>query len=174
MSSYLLALLVIFFLQNQNKLPSVSYLQRFASEYKIDGWKAEIMNFRAENLKIVQVYDMKRLLHDFFKFYGSHFDFEHLVVCPFLGEAVKKSIFDPRDLQQLEGLFERYKQYMDQLNLNKADKIRDLFAYKKPFVVQDPYEHIHNVAKGFTTKQTKTFKDNCRQSWIIMREQLKY
>jgi hypothetical protein len=60
------------------------------------------------------------------------------------------------------------------LDVKNADFVRDLFANRKPFVVQDPFEHIHNVSKNFTLQKTRKFKDFCRESWIIIKDQFKY
>jgi hypothetical protein len=82
------------------------------------------------------------------KYYGHDFDYKNHVVSVLMGQPVEKSIFDHGQEENLPPIFERFKAYMEQINVEEADEVEDLFSNHKPFVIQDPYELCHNVAKG--------------------------
>jgi hypothetical protein len=45
---------------------------------------------------------------------------------------------------------------MSKINVEEADEIDDLLSNRKPLVIIDPFELIHNVGKG--VHQTKLLK----------------
>lgn len=147
-NSYLVSLLVIFYLQQEGLLPSVELLQQAINPVHIDGWRCNFDSLDLVKLKIPLVTDFKKHLLGFFKYYGYDFNYEKDVVSVLTGYTVEKRIFDHGQEENLPPVFERFKLYMAQVDLEEADEVEDLFSNHKPLVVQDPYELCHNVSKG--------------------------
>lgn len=76
------------------------------------------------------------------------FDFSTYIICVLTGTRVPKHFFDHGNERKLPRVFQKYTQYMESINLDEADVVDDLFSNNKPMVIQDPFELIHNVAKG--------------------------
>jgi DNA polymerase sigma len=148
LNSYIISLLVIFYLQQQQLLPSVHRLQEKLAPVFIDGWRCNFESLTLVQLKIPLATDFMTHLQGFFKYYGFDFDYKTQVVSVLTGCPVEKSIFDHGKEQQLPAVFERFKDYMAHIDVEEADEVEDLFSNHKPFVIQDPYELCHNVAKG--------------------------
>lgn len=100
-------------------------------------------------------------LINFFDFYGRHFDFKNNVICPFLGVPLKKKAFI-YGKEELPFEMGKYLLYMQRINIKEADHVKDLFAYEKPMVVQDPFELVHNVAKGVRAPSVERFVGYCK------------
>ncbi|XP_049281120.1 terminal uridylyltransferase Tailor [Anopheles funestus] len=147
LNSYTLSLMVIFLYQCYNLLPSVAELQEDSRhDIIIDGWNAGFATPTLEelNMKLCES-SISSLARMFFEFYSLRM--ETRVVCPFLGPIVLlKSFFDSPNYEDIPTQMGRLKRYMQE---HQADtNTRNLFVYRKPFVVQDPFEHSHNVAKA--------------------------
>lgn len=160
LNSYMISLMVIFYLQQEKLLPSVAFLQSFATPCYIDGWHANFTSVPLLQLNIPIATDFKKYLTGFFKFYGSQFDYQNQIISILAGQPVDKRLFNHGHEQTLPPIFKRFAMYMEQLNLDEADEVEDLFANYKPLVIQDPFELCHNVAKGvqeFKLKKMQLF-----------------
>ncbi|XP_053681202.1 terminal uridylyltransferase Tailor [Anopheles nili] len=152
LNSYTLSLMVIFFFQCHNLLPSVASLQNDPTcDVIIDDWNGGISMPSFEELHLESCEDPVLVLSKrFFEFYSltnKSFSLETHVVCPLLGHTgVSKKMFDGSKLENIPPEMQRLRRYMlDHQN----DKVaRNQFYYDKPFVVQDPFELCHNVAKS--------------------------
>lgn len=166
LNSYVISLLVIFYLQQQGLLPSVNFLQERIAGVFIDGWRCNFETMDLVQLKIPLVTNFMTHLQGFFKYYGHDFNYKDHVVSVLTGCPVNKSIFDHGQEENLPPVFERFKAYMACINVEEADEVEDLFSNHKPFVIQDPFELCHNVAKGVQpTKLLKiiTFMQRCHE-----------
>lgn len=142
-NSYALTLLVVFYFQHVNLLPTVLELQKNEhSALFIGHWSAHIGTISC----IEKSNDFRNHLIGFFNYYGNIFDFQKLVVCPYLGISLEKKVFH-YGRENLPEELQAYMSYMKKIDLFNADGLTDLFAYEKPMVVQDPFELIHNVTK---------------------------
>lgn len=150
-NSYLVSIMVIFYLQQQKLLPPVTLLQDASdggTPLFIDGWQANIKPVSLAQAKIPIATDFNKYLLGFLQYYGWEFDYEHHIVSILTGFPVEKHLFDHGNEENLPPVFVNYKNYMSKIDLDEADEIEDLFANHKPLVVQDPFELCHNVAKG--------------------------
>lgn len=152
-NSYIVSLLVIFYLQQENLLPPVLFLQSCCSTpVIIDGWHA---NFATLPNPITIATDFTKYLNGFFNYYGFTFDYEKYVISVLVGTPVEKSIFDHGKEASLPPAFARFANYMSTIDLEEADEVEDLFSNHKPLVIQDPFELCHNVAKGIQAPKLK-------------------
>ncbi|XP_058822385.1 terminal uridylyltransferase Tailor-like isoform X2 [Topomyia yanbarensis] len=143
LNSYTLNLLTIYYFQVQKLLPSVYDLQKDSTERcYIKSWRSDFERLTLDELDIPLVTEsaLETYLVGLFVFYGMRFCFETSVVCTYLGWAPQKKDFDPKVKEipwQMETLLDYYE-----------DDNSEKLAYTKPIVVQDPFDLIHNVAKG--------------------------
>jgi Cid1 family poly A polymerase len=119
-------------------------------------------------LKIPLVTDFKKHILGFFHFYGYDFNYKTDVVSVLTGRPIEKRIFDHGQEENLPPVFERFKLYMAQIDLEEADEVEDLFSNHKPFVVQDPYELCHNVSKGVQAPKLLKMINYMRRSHEIL------
>ncbi|XP_070502545.1 terminal uridylyltransferase Tailor-like [Chironomus tepperi] len=147
-NSYLLTLMVIFYLQQESILPPISVLQDAVPPTYIEGWNTAFATPNLAQLKLQFATDFRHYLTGFFKYYGYSFDFTNHIICILTGHKVPKHIFDHGKEQQLPPVFRPFANYMSKINLEEADEVEDLFANYKPLVIQDPFDLVHNVSKG--------------------------
>ncbi|CAG9802639.1 unnamed protein product [Chironomus riparius] len=147
-NSYLLTLMVIFYLQQEMVLPPISLLQDAVPPTYIEGWNTAFATPTLVQLKAQPATDFRRYLTGFYKYYGHSFDFTNHIICILTGHKVPKHIFDHGKEQQLPQVFRPFVTYMSKINLEEADEVEDLFANYKPLVIQDPFDLVHNVSKG--------------------------
>jgi DNA polymerase sigma len=147
-NSYLLTLMVIFYLQQEMVLPPISLLQDAVPPTYIDGWNTAFATPTLVQLKAQPATDFRRYLTGFYKYYGYSFDFTNHIICILTGHKVPKHIFDHGKELQLPPVFRPFVTYMSKINLEEADEVEDLFANYKPLVIQDPFDLVHNVSKG--------------------------
>ncbi|XP_014355413.2 speckle targeted PIP5K1A-regulated poly(A) polymerase [Papilio machaon] len=144
-TNYALTMMIIFYLQQApiSILPSIRWLQRDPADgCDIDDWNAGFMSDYARLPNSTNTSSVAELLGGFFQYYAT-FDFNQLVVCPYLGYPVKKALF--ADNSTLPHEFERYRTNLEK-NLSLPLK------FTTPICVQDPFEHSHNVACGISAK----------------------
>uniref|UniRef100_A0A182NDE7 Poly(A) RNA polymerase mitochondrial-like central palm domain-containing protein n=1 Tax=Anopheles dirus TaxID=7168 RepID=A0A182NDE7_9DIPT len=158
LNSYTISLMAIFFYQYYGWLPAVASLQDYEKTIlMIDDWDT---GFRTPtlaelNLRLCDC-SISMLAAMFFNFYSipPHFcSLESEVVSPFSASNESKRLYGCTNAPIFEkylGEMERFKWYM-QDHLNDQDRSKT-FAYNRPFVIQDPFEHCHNVAKGITVE----------------------
>lgn len=153
LTNYALTLMIIFYLQQPplSLLPSVEWLQRDRiNDVFVDFWNTGFMNNSSLLPSTSNPATISELLGGFFQYY-SVFNFEEMVVCPFMGTPIKKEAF--RDTAALPNEFSLYKKNVLK---NYVMPIR----YQTSICVQDPFEQCHNVASTITSKlalDIKTF-----------------
>ncbi|XP_055548485.1 terminal uridylyltransferase Tailor-like [Wyeomyia smithii] len=169
LNSYTLIMLILFFFQQFKLLPSVYELQKDSKNPTyIQTWRADFQRKTLDDLGIhvVPESSLDTYLTGFFSFYGAQFPIETHVVCPYLGFAVRKIDFEPDNLQvpmQMRALVEYYDELHDELSSYNL-------AHKKPIVVQDPFDLIHNVAKSLDKSDASKFRHFCLQTAIQIDE----
>lgn len=170
LNSYLITQMVIFYLQQEQILPSVKLLQDALNgkDDCIDGWHCNFVPLPLEHLGIAMATDFKRYLQGFFYYYGFRFNFNEDAISILAGQAVNKSIFDHGKEHQLPPIFARFAHYMAGINIEQADEVEDLFANKKPLVIQDPFELCHNVAKGVPMTKLERLVSLMKQTYEIL------
>ncbi|XP_050079386.1 terminal uridylyltransferase Tailor-like [Anopheles maculipalpis] len=152
LNAYTLSLMVIYMYQCHKWLPSVAKLQEDPSnDIIIDDWNGGFATPTLQELNI-QLLDVPipELVNMFFELYSLKskcFSVESHVICPYIGEKnVTKSSFELSNCDGIPPQMERLKRYM--LKHQDDKNPRNQFAYNRPLVVQDPFEHCHNVAKA--------------------------
>ncbi|XP_071447666.1 speckle targeted PIP5K1A-regulated poly(A) polymerase-like [Hetaerina americana] len=144
-TSYSLTLMCIFYLQqipNYPVLPSVSLLMKLARDNEKASyglWNCGYCEDISLIPKLVNDSSLFHLVKGFFKFFAE-FDAENMVVCPFLGKAMLKSIFLPGKEHLLPVEFENYKSNCRE-NLTEPLKVDHVLC------IQDPFIHDFNVAR---------------------------
>jgi predicted nucleotidyltransferase len=167
-NSYLISLMIIFYLQIEGLLPSVMTLQKGCKPAYIDGWRSNFAQMSLVQIKMPMATDFKKYLLGFFRFYGCDFDYDKHIVSVLTGTLVEKNIFDHGKEDELPEEFERFKTYMAKVDLDEADEVEDLFSNRKPFVIQDPFELCHNVSKGVHLSKLNKIINFMRQSHEIL------
>lgn len=174
LNSYLISLMVIFYLQQEQLLPPVELLQKMCEPVLIDGWHSNFAPIQLPQLKVPMATDFRRYLVGFFQFYGYTFDHEKHIISILTGTPIEKKLFDHGNEQQLPPTFERFKNYMATVDLDEADEVEDLFSNHKPLVIQDPFELCHNVSKGVQLPKLKKLVSFMRQSYEIVSQRTKF
>ncbi|KMZ01942.1 terminal uridylyltransferase Tailor [Drosophila simulans] len=162
-STYSITLMVIYFLQLQALLPPIAVLQieDAANQAVLVGpWVVNFAQKSFSELRLQQLQAtvpvIKSFLRNFFAFYAK-FDYEHFVVCPYIGQA---NVEIPKIERMLHA---RYSAYVSE---NPDCSIQ----LKKPMVVQDPIQLNHNVTKAVTKYGVQTFVDYCQQTAELLEE----
>ncbi|XP_058451299.1 terminal uridylyltransferase 7-like [Malaya genurostris] len=167
LNSYTITLLTMFYLQDKKLLPSVYDLQKdVTNQLYITHWRSDFDKKTLDELGIQLVPDsaVETYLLGFFTFYGTRFCFETQVVCTYLGWSPQKRVFDPEEQkvpEQMESLRDYYK-------LGGSE--REVLAYTKPIVVQDPFDLIHNVAKGISPTNASKLRYYCAKTAQLLDE----
>ncbi|XP_035775501.1 terminal uridylyltransferase Tailor-like isoform X1 [Anopheles albimanus] len=171
LTSYTIVLMVVFFYQCRGLLPSMEFLQRYPDCTKnIDCWNA---GFATPPLSELEMEECKEpvsvLSRRFFYFYSTEaegFSWETDIVCPYLGRlGITKKMFADPNLTNMPREMVRYQHYIAKQRL-ETDRMK-LFAYDRPFVVQDPIDLSHNVAKGVPPVKAAKFLRNFYLSAIF-------
>lgn len=152
LSNYALTMMIIFYLQQPPMpiLPSVEWLQRDrVNDVIVDFWNTGFIPHRALLPPTSNNLSISELLGGFFEYY-SMFNFDELVICPFMGFPLKKDLF--KDLNRLPPPFERYK-------LNVVRNLVMPMRFLTPWCVQDPFEQSHNVASAVSTRMASEIRD---------------
>ncbi|XP_055641921.1 terminal uridylyltransferase Tailor-like [Toxorhynchites rutilus septentrionalis] len=163
LNSYTMTLMTIYYFQEYNLLPSLYELQTDCGDgCYITQWKTNFKRKSLDELGIPLIPEcaLETYILGFFSFYGSRFCFETNVVCPFLGWSPLKVDFDPKH-NDIPVQMEDLRAFYDSLDMKNASPLHDLFAHKKPMVVQDPFELNHNVAKGLVSVDVSKIKQYC-------------
>ncbi|KFB37112.1 AGAP003771-PA-like protein [Anopheles sinensis] len=159
LNTYTISLLVIFFFQCRNQLPSVHMLQQDVNTVGkfIDGWNTDFARPTLDQLGYQLCNEaMPSLAHKFFTFYSEQFSLETDIVCPFLGRiGIRKSQVYDTACDKLPPEMSALSLYMEE-HQNDPDFKRHI-AFNKPFVVQDPFELSHNVAKGVAVDKASKY-----------------
>ncbi|XP_046382622.1 speckle targeted PIP5K1A-regulated poly(A) polymerase-like isoform X2 [Ischnura elegans] len=158
-SSYSISLMCIFYLQqipNKPVLPSVALLMKFAKDQErvlIENWDcgfSEDISFIPKSWNDSSLFF---LVKGFFKYY-SEFDMASMVLCPFLGVAIRKNLFHPGMEHHLPAEFEKYKS-------NRSKGLAESLKVDQLLCIQDPFVHNHNVALQNRSNIVEHFKILC-------------
>lgn len=164
--SYALTWLVMFYLQKELYLPSVtSLLQEGKNEIKnsnkqptiISGWEVDIAQPKNNNNNFNQ--STSTLLIGFFKFYAD-FDYQHNVICPLMGHPVPRE-----DFVTFSSLPEEMGTYIWQLKMSNTPKY---LRIDSPLCIQDPFELTENMTKAVSSITLRYFKQYCHESALVL------
>nr|KAF7408916.1 hypothetical protein H0235_013768 [Vespula pensylvanica] len=156
-TNYALTWLVIFYLQIQKFLPSISTLiKRKNKSRRISGWETGVDH---EILDVVVNKSFVQLLREFFIFYG-HFNYRDYVICPLIGDTVQKKNFI--DIFTLPDAMDLYIEYIQKSVNNES------FRIDSSICIQDPYELSHNLTKAVAPITLRAFKQYCKLSANIL------
>ncbi|KAL7728878.1 hypothetical protein ACLKA6_004220 [Drosophila palustris] len=160
-STYSMALMVIYFLQLKQLLPAIALLQldeSVSAKQRVGPWVANFTQKSLNDLKIKQIEVtvslIKENMRDLFKFYAT-FNYERFVVCPYFGQ---------QNIQISNYEKSMPKRYLDYACQNPETVLQ----LRKPMVVQDPIQLNHNVTKAVTKNGLQTFVDYCAQTTALL------
>lgn len=163
---YIIIVLVLFYLQKRDHLPSVAQLQSKVSEEKIIGpWLANFTPCKPEDFKLTPCEtDLRKSATDFFLFYGKQFSFQESVVCPQIGLALNRTDFLVDRMWKMP--LKRYKAYVEEC-LAKEGAAGDSFAQFKvtSMCVQDPLVLTANIASHVSSDDTGKFVHMCNLAY---------
>ncbi|XP_034486897.1 terminal uridylyltransferase Tailor [Drosophila innubila] len=160
-STYSMALMVIYFLQLKQLLPAIALLQvdeSSSAKQCVGPWVANFTQKSLNDLKIKQIEVtvslIKENMKELFKFYAT-FNYERFVVSPFFGQQnIQISNYE-------KSMPKRYLEYACQ-------NPESVLQLRKPMVVQDPIQLNHNVTKAVTKNGLQTFVDYCAQTAALL------
>ena len=136
-NSYTLVMMIIFFLQSWKILHPVSVLQDIVPPEEINGWN---FAFCQDMSRLPDLEGNKStvswMLYNFFKFYRD-FNYNKLIICPWIGRPVKKCEFDFMKSHPK-------KDTIDSTFINKSARLEMYSAV----TVQDPFELDRNVGQN--------------------------
>lgn len=134
LASYALSLMVIFYLQLMNMLPSIADMQKNVPLYMVDGWNMAFdRNIKINNHNNESFYE---LVGGFFKCY-SNLKFEENIISPFMGRLLQRKTF-----KDLSNVPREYVYYKKNVTANNCKPLR----IDTPVCVQDPFEHGRNAS----------------------------
>ncbi|KAJ0175917.1 hypothetical protein K1T71_008091 [Dendrolimus kikuchii] len=151
MTNYALTMMVIFYLQQPpiSILPPIAWLQRDHSyDFFVDFWNTGFMGRRDLLPPVTNKFSISELLGGFFEFYST-FNFDEMVICPYLGVPIRKGDF--KDFHVLPEALQRYKN-------NVINKLVLPMKNDTMICVQDPVEQSHNVASSITCSTAADIK----------------
>ncbi|XP_063977983.1 uncharacterized protein LOC135162940 [Diachasmimorpha longicaudata] len=156
-NTYGIAWLVIYFLQVVSILPTVSELISVHNKSAIiAGWETGASTYFQP---CVTDQSFRELLMQFFKFYAV-FDFRNYVICPLLGNSIRKIHFSkPTTLPS------NMKPYLDYLN---AVDEPEPFRVDSILCVQDPFDLADNITKAVQKSTVCNLKTLCSLSAQVL------
>ncbi|XP_032518372.2 speckle targeted PIP5K1A-regulated poly(A) polymerase-like isoform X1 [Danaus plexippus] len=143
LTNYALTVMILFYLQQPpvSVLPSVRSLQEGFDQI-VDGWNVAFDD-RLDRLPAsTNTSSIPELLGGFFQYYST-FDFDRLVICPYLGRPITKESF-----KRLSSLPPEMSLYRRNLESGAAGAMR----FTTSICVQDPFELCHNVASCVSSR----------------------
>lgn len=140
MPNYALILLVVFYFQQVNILPSVYELQANLEPYQhciVDHWETGFVHIPDyTHISSKNTLGLYELLTGFFEYYGTY-DFATNIVSVFLGTSVKRELF--RSLNTVPAAFRLY-------DTNLHNGLVQPLRISECLCIQDPFEHSRNCA----------------------------
>ena len=133
LNSYSVVLMVMFFLQKMQQIPSIETLQSNVTEDLCERWNFAFNRDFVNVSNGVTSMTIGNLLKEFFLFYWK-FPYETQTICPLVGRPVKK--YNMKYGLNLPKVLEdspHFGKHKEKLELNK------------PLVIQDPFELTRNV-----------------------------
>lgn len=130
--NYALTMLIIYYLQYKNILPSVSILQKLTNEQIIvDGWNVAFReNYYHSTDNTESLYE---LLGGFFQFYST-FKFDEHIISPFLAKSIPRKCFvNLQDVSNELGLYKTMvsREEVEPLKIDTQMCIQDIFEHNK-------------------------------------------
>ncbi|CAB3255996.1 unnamed protein product [Arctia plantaginis] len=152
LASYALTLMVIFYLQLMNMLPSIYDLQKVVppGSCMVNNWNTGFDRSVSYNRINDSLYD---LLGGFFKCYAS-MNFDETIISPYMGRLLSRKTF--KNFNEIPPEFALYK-YNISHNLCKKPLNVD-----GPLCVQDPFEHARNCAGAVHPRLGEKIKSHFR------------
>ena len=135
-NSYTVVVMVIFFLQSKDVLPSVASLQEDIPEDICENWNFAFDKDKKTSSENDQ--PISELFLEFFRFYVS-FPFSSEVVSPFVGTPVKKEVIQSGEWPLTK---------LDPLNIGCLSK---KLQTCREVVIQDPFELSKNLARNVSS-----------------------
>ena len=189
-NNYALTMLVIFFFQNENVLPSVKRLQdnlRNEEKVVIDGWEFGVDNREINKIKshvdetLNEKFEWVTWLRKFFLFYLS-FDYDSFVISTFAGKSIPRKSF--QDLAMLVNDPKEPNLIVSNENNNKENINEDMIKYWEqikngqnyclnmgsPLCVQDPFEQNFCVSRSFSKVGILNWRNQCRLALEYLKE----
>lgn len=139
MPNYALVLLVIFYFQQLEILPSVYELQAKLKPHQrrvVDHWETGFVHISDSSRSRKNNFNLYELLTGFFEYYSSY-DFAMNIVSVFLGCSIKRELF--KSLNTVPTVFKLY-----DTNLHNG-VVKPLRIYES-MCIQDPFQHSRNCA----------------------------
>lgn len=152
--SYGVVTMAIFFLQQKDILPPVSFLQRNAEKYFVNNWNNGFTREKYETRNDESLCD---LLGGFFSHY-SNFVNSNYMVSPYVGRLVEIDLF--RDVNTVPAEFDIYK-------INVHLNITPPLALEKP-LIQDIFRHNLNLAYRVTDVDRRQIVEKSFQNAMQM------
>ncbi|XP_011184128.1 terminal uridylyltransferase Tailor [Zeugodacus cucurbitae] len=162
-TTYCMSLMVFYYLQIKNCMPSIETLQKnMLANVLVGPWIGNFNNIPFNTLNIEEISvspsSCKRHIRDFCQYYAT-FKYESHVVCPYFGRPNV-------EIKNFENLMpERYTNFIKDDNSAKKEWGLQLNAQ---MVVQDPLQLNHNVAKRCSKVHLKELIDYLKQSVEIL------
>lgn len=163
---YVIVVLVIFYLQRRDYLPTVAQLQSNLPQEKNCGpWLINFTPMRPQELKIKDCEtDLRKSATDFFHFYGNQFSFKDSVVCPQLGLAINQLDFYPENDWRMP--LKRYKTYLEEGKAQGDHGADNTLRFMiTPMCVQDLLELTTNISRAVRVSDTVKFVRLCRMAY---------
>ncbi|XP_021697853.1 uncharacterized protein LOC5576551 [Aedes aegypti] len=164
---YIIVVLVLFYMQKRDYLPTVAQLQSRITEEIYNGhWLINFESRKPEKLKLKQMeMNLRNMATDIFLFYGKQFSFQESVVCPQIGLAINRSDFLPENMWRMS--LKRYKAYVEECVASDSAERRDNFPQfdLTPMCVQDPLELTSNIAALVSSTDTGIFVNMCKLAY---------
>uniref|UniRef100_A0A1I8Q2T5 Poly(A) RNA polymerase mitochondrial-like central palm domain-containing protein n=1 Tax=Stomoxys calcitrans TaxID=35570 RepID=A0A1I8Q2T5_STOCA len=157
-STYSMNLMVIFYLQTLDILPPFEKLFRnvdVENSLQVGPWLGSYQQLTLNdlNIKLVDFNKARTYVEEFFVYFSA-FEYENMVVCPYFGVGIKKEKFDML-------MPNRYTSYI-------KDNPDFGVEFKKPMIVQDPFQLNRNVTNGVTEFHLKVIKEFMAKSADII------
>lgn len=162
LNRYIIIILVLFYMQKRDFLPTVAQLQSKLPEEKLsDHWLINFVPRKPDQFKLEPLEtDLRKSATDFFKFYGVQFSFQESVVCPQIGLALNRTDFLTENMWRMP--LKRYKAYIEQSQAG-GDSFPQFEV--TPMCVQDPLELTFNVASQVSSADTGKFAQMCKLAY---------
>lgn len=157
LSNYAMTLLVVFYLQQKDILPSIASLQRDAEPFFLKDWNTGFDKTEYQPRINATLY---QLLGGFFEFYNE-FNFNKYIISAFTGCPIERNLF--KDLRTVPEEYYLYKYNVEE-GISRA-----LILGHTPMIIQDPFTHFENLGKHMSSRQVAKFKSRCRSAVLSYR-----
>lgn len=147
-TSYALAMMIIFYLQQKKILPPIRFLQSCAFDH--DEWNCTFDKEKGHTFEIENNQNLFELLRDFYRFYEA-FNFKE-IISPLTGITHQRHDFTKSGNIPFE--YERYKLKLEQSG-GSALKL------ESSIIVIDPFELSHNITPCANANILQLFKEAC-------------